>query len=386
MEIRRFSATDTRTAMRRIRDEMGSDAVILATRPIDGGVELISASDYDPDLLDGFPGKQSAAEPSADSPTEAAPAAPAPADTRVQQELASAVRDLKLMLDRETRRQPSTPAGAGSPRLAALAAQLSDAGFGSQATKRILAVLPAAKDYVLGGEQLAAALTMAIGSDPLDVLDAGGVVAAVGPTGVGKTTTIAKLAVRLAMRASTDDIALVSTDSSRLGAHQQLQSVGRLLAIPVFEVDDFIELEGLWPVLNQRRWVLIDTAGSGDTAARTRNLERLVNEQGHTLKVLLTIASNAQPSFNDGVVAHHCEGLSPTIALTKLDECPALGPALSTLLKHEQPLGLVSTGPSIPDDLSLADDAMRVAAAKALKTSRRKDSSAEISEINHERS
>ena len=384
MEIRRFSATDTRTAMRQVRDAMGADAVILSTRPVDGGVELVSASDYDPDLLQEFatPERSEAEAPA----TSAEPApAPAPADDDVQRELHATVRGLQALLEQEARRQVPSSSVPSTPQYAARATRLSECGFSSHAVRRLLAQQADSTDYELPPSQLALALLKTIGCDPMTALTDGGTIAVVGPTGVGKTTTVAKLAVRLAMRASTDDIALISTDASRLGAHYQLQSLGRLLAIPVYEVDELRELDAILPALAARRWVLIDTAGSGDTAARALALQRLVTLKGRDLSVLLALAGNAEPAFNDAVLARHSSVLSPTIALTKVDECIGLGPALSTLIKHGRPISLASTGPSIPEDLAVGSDVLPLIAARALAARNTNDTDIVTPETRNER-
>ena len=384
MEIRRFSATDTRTAMRRVRSEMGADAVILSTRPVEGGVELVSASDYDPELLSGFASAQT-------NSTERTPAQEAPppdTDTVVDEthrQLSATVRDLRLLLEREARRQPLPATVAATPQHAACATQLADSGFAPQAIRRLLAQLPDAKEFELSPSQLALALTKTLGTDVLPELETGGVIAVVGPTGVGKTTTVAKLAVRLAARYSSNDIALVSTDFCRLGAHQQLQSLGRLLAMPVFEVDDPTELDGLVPVLANRRWVIVDTAGSGDTAARALAIQRAFARSDRAVKTLLALAGNAQPSFNSAVLASHGTALAATVALTKIDECVALGPTLSTLIKHARPLGIGTTGPTIPDDLVAGRDVPLLVARHALGTDPCISAGFDISEKAHER-
>ncbi|MEM1261492.1 MAG: flagellar biosynthesis protein FlhF [Pseudomonadota bacterium] len=367
MEIRRFSASDTRSAMRLIRSEMGADAVILSTRPTADGVELISARDYDAELLDGLSESQSRGSEDVAVDDINKDERHSTVDIGIQRELTDTVRDLKLLLNREAQRVQPTPHVKRSPAAAACASQLESLGYTDGAVRRLLGALPKRHGFQLDESQFESLLTKTVGVRPLPIADEPTTLAVVGPTGVGKTTTIAKLAVRLALRYSTDDIALVSTDASRLGAHVQLASLGRLLAIPVFEIDNVNDLAALLPSLATRRWVLIDTAGTGDTVARTAQLRRTV-EQGHRkLDVLLAVAANAHPTFiAQTLVAHHSGGAS-SLTLTKLDEAPTIAPAVSVLIEHAKALSVVTTGPSIPDDLVHGPEALQLLAQSGLR-------------------
>ena len=102
-------------------------------------------------------------------------------------------------------------------------------------------------------------------------MEGGGVVAMVGPTGVGKTTLIAKLAARWVMRHGARDIALVSTDSIRIGAQEQIHTLGRLLGVPAYAIDGAAELAELLDHVGDRRLVLIDSAGLSQRDPRLAN-------------------------------------------------------------------------------------------------------------------
>ncbi|MEM8983278.1 MAG: flagellar biosynthesis protein FlhF [Pseudomonadota bacterium] len=370
MEIRRFAASDTRSAMRLIRAEMGSDAVILSTRPTADGVELISARNYDAELLDGLgeTNPATATTPRTEQDEESEPRHSV--DLEVQRELTDTVRDLKLLLNREAQRGQIARVTPRSPEAAACASQLEALGYSDAAVRRLLGALPNQQGFQIDESLFESALAATVGALPLPETDGASTLAVVGPTGVGKTTTIAKLAVRLALRASTDEIALISTDASRLGAHVQLASLGRLLAIPVVEIDDVSDLAALLPSLATRRWVLIDTAGTGDTAARTGRLRRIVEQSDRQLNVLLAVAANAQPAFiSDTLNAHSSVGVS-SLALTKLDEAPTVAPALAALVEHGKSVSVVTTGPSIPDDLVHGPDTLPLLARSGLRQRR----------------
>jgi flagellar biosynthesis protein FlhF len=158
-----------------------------------------------------------------------------------------------------------------------------------------------------------------------DVVEQGGIVALVGSTGVGKTTSVAKLAARYVLRHGQRHVALVSTDSYRIGAHEQLMTYGRLLGIPVQVASDHRELRSTLNSLADKRLVLIDV-----------------------------LPATAHPSVLDETVdAFSCVALEGAI-LTKLDEAARLGGVLSTLINQQLALMFVTDGQRVPEDMHLA--------------------------------
>lgn len=189
------------------------------------------------------------------------------------------------------------------------------------------------------------------GDEPLD---RGGIIALVGPTGAGKTTTAAKLAARFATRHRARDVALVTTDHHRTGAREQLQAFGRRLGITVCEAAGAQALADILQQLSDYPLVLVDTAGY---AARDRalgsQLAWLRATQG--LRSLLVLPANANPLDMSDIVRRY-RGLRPEGAvLTKTDETGRLGAALSVLLEHELRIAYTSHGQQVPGDLEPAD-------------------------------
>ncbi len=361
MQIRKFSANDTRSAMRLVRTELGDDAVILSTRQTGDGVELVSASGYDEDLV-----KHLVREPKGGA-TPSSESAPQSEEDTAALTLTETVQDLRTLLERAALRDEAATPARASPLEAARGAQLRELGFSPAVIARLLAAMPSSPTYQLTESLLHDALDAPLDWRTPQALEQGGAIVVMGPTGVGKTTTVGKLAVRLAMRHSTDEIALISTDGHRLGAHHQLQSLGRLLAIPVFEVDALAELQSLLPSLASRRWILIDTAGSGDTGAASRELAGLLAQNDIPMTLLLTLAANTQREALAATLRAYQAPRPHSIALTKTDECVALAPALSTIIERNFSLGLVSSGPDIPEDIALAAAGRRVLAAHLAK-------------------
>jgi flagellar biosynthesis protein FlhF len=197
--------------------------------------------------------------------------------------------------------------------------------------------------------------------------DDSGVVALVGPTGVGKTTTIAKLAARAVMRHGADQVALVSTDHYRIGAAAQLEHYGRLLGARVYPAYDAASLRKVLEMLRGSHTVLIDTAGvAGSDPRLSQQLEILADAGG--LRACLVLAANAQSQSLDEAVRAYLPLKPQACILTKLDEAPALGGALSVLIRHRLPLDYVTDGQRVPEDIAAAD--ARVLVCRAAQSMR----------------
>jgi len=184
-----------------------------------------------------------------------------------------------------------------------------------------------------------------------DVMDQGGIVALVGSTGVGKTTSVAKLAARYVLRHGQRHVALVSTDSYRIGAHEQLMTYGRLLGIPVQIASDHKELRSTLNSLADKRLVLIDTAGMSQRDVRLSEQFATLTDSGMPIRTLLVLSATAHPSvLEETVRAFSCVALEGAV-LTKLDEAARLGGVLSTVINQRLPLMFVTNGQRVPEDL-----------------------------------
>ncbi|WNL47273.1 flagellar biosynthesis protein FlhF [Dyella sp. BiH032] len=421
MKIKRFVAADMRQAMREVREEQGPDAVILSTRRLDEGVEIIAAVDYDeslvreaartgeplpeqvraklidtpapPPLLPVRSRRAPAEEPAAKPVTpllKAAPvaaAAPAPVAAPAVAAPVEAP-PLHPMMEQAALDTARMRAELGSLR-ELLEAQMASLAWNDLQRRHPLRGRVLRDMARLGidadiARQLADELPDQLSADqarylPLGVLSrnlritgydiaaSGGVMALVGPTGVGKTTTIAKLAARAVLRHGAAQVALVSTDHYRIGAAAQLEHYGRLLGTRVFPAHDAESLREVLDVLRGRRVVLVDTAGVAGSDPRLQQQMELLRAAGD-VRTCLVLAANAQAQALDTMVRAFLPQQPQACILTKLDEAPSLGGALSALIRHRLPLDYTADGQRVPEDLTAADARVLVCrAAQALK-------------------
>ena len=232
--------------------------------------------------------------------------------------------------------------------------RLTEIGFSQEVCKYLAKGL----DNMVDIEQaLQAALKQLVHQLPIaddDILNRGGVYAMVGPTGVGKTTTIAKLAARFAMQHGQRHVALISTDTYRIGAHEQLMTYGRLLGVPVHAANDTQELQKLLHKLHDKKLVLIDTAGMSQRDLGLSQQFAHLSHAASLIKPYLVLSANAQVSTLDEVITAFKKANPAGCILTKLDEAASLGGVLSAVIKHHLPVAYVSNGQKVPEDIQPA--------------------------------
>lgn len=205
-------------------------------------------------------------------------------------------------------------------------------------------------------DQIQTLLTDNVLIAPDDILSKGGAVALVGPTGVGKTTTIAKLAAKFAMLHGSDNVALITTDTYRIGAHEQLATYGRIMGCTVKIARDDAELAQYLYQLRSKRLVLIDTAGMGQRDTRlSEQLESLVNNDKVVIRNYLVVPATAQRRVVQETLEHfHHIPLAGCI-LSKVDESLSLGEVLSVLIQHQLPIAYITNGQRVPEDIDSAN-------------------------------
>ena len=397
MKIKRYVDTDMRQVLRQVRQEQGPDAVILSNRRVEDGIEIIAAVDYDEALVQQALGSQpsvsrstspagEASEPgpaesarelpeTGDTPPEdevqivSAELTPTPPDDRnadvaldstsedsgsgdaALQSLQTEITNMRGMLETQLSGLVWRDTVKQSPMRAQILRNMTKLGIGPDVANNIVNRLGPINDAkeLWRAPLLALAQSIPLSDDPL--LREGGIAALVGPTGVGKTTTIAKLASRYAIQNSASEIALISVDGHRIGAQEQLLTLGNILGVKVYPAEDLTVLEELLDQLGDKSLVLIDTEG---TSQRDVNLTARLAAYGSNddrVRFYLTLSATCQEAGLDETVrVFNRVPLSGAI-VTKIDETAQLGCVLSTLIRHDLPAAFVTDGQRIPDDL-----------------------------------
>jgi flagellar biosynthesis protein FlhF len=247
--------------------------------------------------------------------------------------------------------------------------QLIGMGVSAQLARQFIDFLPHNVDEKQGWKYLLNLLSNRLHVGGNDILNQSGVVALVGPTGTGKTTTLAKLAAKYAQKYGADQVAMVTIDTYRIAAFEQLATYGRIIGCSVKKAQSAEELNQLLYQMRNKKLVLIDTAGFSQRDARL--IEQL-NEYETGLSVnirkYLVLPAGAQYQvLNQTVKAYHSTEVQGCI-FTKLDECYSLGEALSVIIENDLALSYVTDGQRVPEDIKLADSAnLTLVAAKLYK-------------------
>ena len=206
-----------------------------------------------------------------------------------------------------------------------------------------------------------------------DILTHGGIFAFVGPAGVGKTTTIAKLATRHVLEHGPDDLALVTTDSYRIAGHEQLSTLGRILKVPVRVVTEQNPLDQILRSLSRKKLILIDTAGLSHKDQVHTEQMRILENMGANVQRWLVLSSTAQRRILDKAVDDYKHLNLEGCVFTKLDESASLGEALSVAIESQLPIAYITDGQNIPDDIDRPQPSRLINHAIALAKEYRAD-------------
>ena len=434
MNVKKFTAATSRDALRKVREALGPDAVILSNRPVDGVVEILALDNddvaalaspaNDEPLAPAFQAFESGFDPEpvfsrAPEPRQPAPRAAAPArdpfagqpyverratpaiepdipptyvnrrapaqeagiDMAAMTQMMSAaiaqakesaalemsgmmneIRAMRGLMETQLAELSWNATQQREPQKAAVLREMLAAGFSATLARYLIDKMPATKDAADAlrwiKTVLARNLTTIANED--DLLNRGGVFALVGPTGVGKTTTTAKLAARCVMRHGPDKLALITTDAYRIGGHEQLRIYGKILGVMVHSVKDEADLRIALKELKNKHTVLIDTIGMSQRDQMVTEQVAMLSDSGADVKRLLCLnATSTNETLNEVVRAYQGSGLAGCI-MTKLDEAASIGNVLDVVIRQKLNLHYISNGQRVPEDLHLADRAMLV--------------------------
>ncbi len=381
MKIKRYLDKDMRHVLRRVREDQGPDAVILSNRRVDDGIEVIAAIDYDEALVRHALGAAAGAKSNIDSDAlasiaEDAVAAAVPADVEVvsakitpapvphleesiadnanshaMQEMQSDMSAMRDLLETQLSGLVWKEGSRRFPMRAQVLRNLARIGLAPDIANMVVDRLEPIKQLKNLWNAPLTTLAKLLPVKDDDLAKNGGTIALIGPTGVGKTTTIAKIAAQFAMHNWTDDIALVSADSYRIGAKEHLSAFANIIGAKVYSASNFDELSETLDQLRDKKLVLIDTEGrsqrdrdlSGSLAAYGRSADRV--------RFYLTLSAATQEAALDETVREFSKVPLEGCIVTKIDEAAQLGCVMSTLIRNDLPAVFFSDGQRIPDDL-----------------------------------
>ena len=364
MNVRRFVASTSRQALQLVRQGLGPDALILSNRPVEGGVEILAVAHSEMAPL--AAGERKFEEPGRSPPrassSSMAPAAPtATAEAALQdpdtRSLAREIKSMRGLMEEQFVYQAWDAAQQRDPGKARVLREMLRAGFSPALTRQFLEKMP----HGLSGEQKLAWVKAVLDHNLRtvaaadEIVERGGVYALVGPTGVGKTTTVAKIAARCVVRFGAERLALLTTDGYRIGAHEQLRIYGKLLGVRVLAIKDATDLQFVLEDLRAKHLVLIDTVGMSQRDEMVAEQLALLSPSGAQVRrlLLLNAAGNGE-TLDDVVRAYSGAGIDGCI-VTKTDEAVGIATALDVAIRHRLALHYVTDGQRVPEDLHLPD-------------------------------
>ena len=198
--------------------------------------------------------------------------------------------------------------------------------------------------------------------DAFAMFDKGGVFAFIGPTGVGKTTTVAKIAARCVLRYGRNQVTLLTTDTYRIGAQEQLKVFAKILGLTVTSLRDGEDLSSKLKELSGRKIVLLDTAGVSQRDTLMLEQSKTLQDGSQSAVRILVMSSTTDLRTQEEVIKLHNQaaqnngtGKIEAAVITKIDEAAHIAPVVDSIIRHDMPLLFISNGQRVPEDLSLPD-------------------------------
>lgn len=382
MKIKRIFQQTVHSAIKAVREELGEDAVILSNRQVEGGFEIVAAIDYDETLLfeEALPqstastsDNSSAGEalqeslstdiPGQDADIKKSSSAGKFADIEWSQDPAlvqmkGELKSLRGILEHQLSGLAWSEFARRNPIHARLISTFSSMGLSPDLSKQIsseaIKIASDKEDFTNVFRGALAILSNMIPVTEQDVISKSGVVALVGATGVGKTTMIAKMAARFILRHGAKHIALVTTDSYRIGAYEQLKTYGRILGIPVRIATDAESLRLTLKDLSDKRLVLIDTAGVSQRDILLNEQLETLKQAGSDIHAYMVMSATAQTNGIDEVIRAHSGVKLDGCVISKTDESTSLGGVVSMAINHKLPIAYIGDGQRVPEDIHIA--------------------------------
>ncbi len=396
MNIKRFFGKNSKAALAQVREILGEDAVILSNRAVDGGNEIMAFREDDIDTIpryndreDAF--KEAVIEDAQSSTLEALfrkrtqpeeapiniaesfqskePADDYPIHASLQNHSLSSdasaqianmmreIRSMRAVIESQLTEISWSAIQHRDPMKSNILGKLLTAGFSASLSKYLAENMPEKQEETAALKWVQTVLTNNLNtiSKEDELLDEGGVFALIGPTGVGKTTTTAKLAARYVMKHGTEKLGLITTDAYRIGGHEQLRIYGKILGVMVHTVKDEADLQIALKELKNKHTILIDTVGVSQRDRMVSEQIAMLSGANANIKKLLCLnATNTGETLIDVIHAYKGRGLDGCI-MTKADEAITIGSVLDVVIREKLKLYYVADGQRVPEDINVAN-------------------------------
>ena len=337
--------------MNLVKEEHGDDAVILSTKDTGDGVEIVAA--LDPDSNQSKQREEETTGSTYSSPEmNRGQFQTPPQNQQNSAEIANMAEELKAvraMLENQLSGLAWNQTEQNDPARIELIKRLVKLGVGWNLSEKLVNALPVVNQQAWS--TILAEIENQIPVLERDMIDRGGIYALVGPTGVGKTTTIAKIASRFVMRNSPNELALITTDCYKIGAQAQLKTFADLINVPIHVAKTQGELYALLTSLANKKLILIDTAGMSQRDLQLSQQVTSGHEGVTSVRNYLVISAATQLSVMKDIVKSFSQVVLTGCILTKVDEALQLGNVLTVLIEEQLPIAYLSNGQRVPEDL-----------------------------------
>ncbi len=357
MKMKRFFAVDMRSAMAEVRELFGSEAIIISNRKLGDGVEVVAAIDKNISSVEdlSISTKMQSAKEDKKTPESKCRSgkyqwAEDPSLTAIKSE----VKALRGILENQLSGLAWSNLELHNPVQAMILKKLTFLGITADVAQNIISLIDDSFDEEKAWQFALAKLMGLVPIYSQDKLEEGGIISLVGPTGIGKTTTIAKLAARFVLRYGAREVALITTDSFRVAAHEQLKIYANILGVNVHVASDAISLRRSLDTLQGKRFVLIDTAGMSQRDVSLAEHLSLLNISGKSAKHFLVLSATSQTSVIEESIRRYSPLSITACILTKTDEGIRMGEALSSIIKQRLPIAYTTNGQRVPEDINVA--------------------------------
>jgi len=414
MKIRRFYGKDMREALKQVKDELGGDAVIMSNKKHADGIEIVAAYDKEPDAklmvnkaepmsqsnlsrktptlseiigdsgadsLKALLEKQSQSanpaqikdlKPVPEQPQPIYSNKPAPVQQNNQQhdalkEMRQELSSLRHILQFQVSGLIEQEKNRKHPLHGYLLQRLQQMGISDALAEEVVSYAPEGADERQSWLFLLKLLANRLQTKHDDILSQSGVVALMGPTGTGKTTTIAKLAAQAAHKFGVEQVAIITLDNYRIGAYEQIATYGKIIGCSVKQAQNSNELSDLLYQFRNKRLVLVDTAGFSQKDARLiKQLDTMKQNSSANIRNYLVMQANCQYRVMQQTVNEYRQISLQGCILTKLDECYSLGEVISVAIENKLQICYLADGQRVPEDLQPASTKFLITSAAKL--------------------